>query len=104
VWLKACSTAFTNVVLRIPLGFAVTPKTRPVTTGPQWHLIKPQLTVMVLLVIAIAFGFYRLFVDGAELVGTAVNIAWAVYDLVVLSVLFGAATYRGFDDSAVAER
>jgi len=97
VWLKACSTAFTNVVLRIPLGFAVTPKTRPTTSGPQWHLIKPQLTVMTLLVLAMAVGVYRLIVDGAEPVGTGVNIAWAVYDLIVLSVLFRAATYRGYD-------
>ncbi|MDQ1130710.1 glycosyltransferase [Microbacterium sp. SORGH_AS_0888] len=103
VWLKACSTAFTNVVLRIPLGFAVTPKTRPSTNGPQWHLIKTQLVVMALLVVAIVVGCIRLLVNGAEPVGTAVNIAWAVYDLVVLSVLFQAATFRGYDPATEAE-
>lgn len=97
VWLKACSTAFQNVVLRIPLGFAVTPKTRPATTGRQWHLIKPQLIVMAILVVAICFGIYRLLVDGAEPIGTGVNIAWALYDLVVLSVLFRAVSFRGFE-------
>lgn len=104
VWLKACSTAFTNVVLRIPLGFAVTPKTRPSTNGPQWHLIKTQLAVMALLVVAIIVGAIRLFVNGAEPIGTAVNIAWAIYDLMVLSVLFQAATFTGYDPVAEAER
>jgi cellulose synthase (UDP-forming) len=96
VWINACTTAFQNVVLGTPLGFAVTPKTRQVT-GPQWGLIKPQLIVMGLLVIAIIVGVLRLVVNGAEPIGTGVNIAWAVYDLVVLSVLFKAATFRGFE-------
>ncbi|ARJ04136.1 cellulose synthase [Cnuibacter physcomitrellae] len=96
VWIRACTTAFTNVVLGIPLGFAVTPKTRPVTSGPQWHLIRPQLIVMAVLVLAIGVGLVRLLVDGAEPIGTGVNIAWAVYDLIVLSVLFGAARYEGY--------
>jgi cellulose synthase (UDP-forming) len=97
VWINACTTAFNNVVLGTPLGFAVTPKTRPTARGPQWHLITPQIVVMVLLVAAIVIGLIRLFINGAEPIGTGVNIAWAVYDLVVLSVLFGAATYSGFD-------
>lgn len=104
VWIEACTTAFNNVVLRIPLGFAVTPKTRPSDNGPQWHLIKTQLVVMVLLVLAIIAGCVRLFVNGAEPIGTAVNIAWAIYDLVVLSVLFQAATFKGYDPVAEARR
>jgi cellulose synthase (UDP-forming) len=98
VWIKSCTTAFSNVVLGIPLSFAVTPKTRPVTRGPQWHLIKPQIVVMALLVVAIIVGCVRLFVNGAEPIGTGVNIAWAVYDLIVLSVLFGAVTFKGFPE------
>lgn len=98
IWIRACTTAFTNVVLGIPLGFAVTPKTRPVTSGPQWHLIRPQLIVMGVLVLAIGVGLVRLLVNGAEPIGTLVNIAWAVYDLIVLSVLFGAARYEGFPE------
>jgi cellulose synthase (UDP-forming) len=95
VWIEACRTAFNNVVLRIPLGFAVTPKTRPVSTGPQWHLIKPQIVVAAMLVVAILIGCVRLFVNGAEPIGTAVNIFWAVYDLVVLGILVSAARYAG---------
>lgn len=95
VWIEACRTAFNNVVLRIPLGFAVTPKTRPVSTGPQWHLIKPQIVVAMMLIVAILVGCVRLFVSGAEPIGTAVNIFWAVYDLVVLGILITAARYTG---------
>lgn len=95
VWIEACRTAFNNVVLRIPLGFAVTPKTRPVSTGPQWHLIKTQIVVAAMLVVAILIGCVRLFVNGAEPIGTAVNIFWAVYDLVVLGILVTAARYAG---------
>lgn len=96
VWIKSCTTAFSNVVLGVPLSFAVTPKTRPITNGPQWHLIKHQIFIMVLLVLAMIIGCVRLFVSGAEPIGTVVNIVWAVYDLVVFSVLFGAVTFQGF--------
>jgi cellulose synthase (UDP-forming) len=96
VWIASCTTAFTNVVLRIPLGFAVTPKTRREQTTRQWSLVRPQLVVMVLLVVAIVIGCINLFVNGAEVIGTSVNIAWAVFDLVILSVVFPAVNYQGF--------
>lgn len=104
VWIKACTTAFENVVLRIPLGFAVTPKTRPPTTGPQWHLIRTQLIVMGLLVIATVIGVVHLIFNGADPVGTIVNIGWAVFDLVILSVLFQAVGYRGFEPDPDEEK
>jgi cellulose synthase (UDP-forming) len=105
VWIEACSTAINNVLLRIPLGFAVTPKTRQESTGVPWRLIRVQLVVMVLLVVAIVVGVTHLLVDGAEVIGTAVNIVWAVFDLVVLSVLFRAITYQGFEPTpAPAEK
>jgi cellulose synthase (UDP-forming) len=96
VWIASCTTAINNVVLRIPLGFAVTPKTRREQTARQWLLVRPQLVVMVLLVVAIVVGCINLFVNDAEVVGTGVNIAWAVFDLVILSVVFPAVNYRGF--------
>jgi cellulose synthase (UDP-forming) len=96
VWIASCTTAFTNVVLRIPLGFAVTPKTRREATDRQWSLIRPQLVVMALLVIAIIVGCINLFVNDAEVIGTGVNLAWAVFDLVILSVLFPAINYKGY--------
>jgi cellulose synthase (UDP-forming) len=96
VWIEACTTAVNNVLLRIPLGFAVTPKTRQQSTGPQWRLIHVQLIVMALLVLAIIIGCIHLVVNGAEPIGTGVNIAWAVFDLIILSVLFKAVAYQGF--------
>jgi cellulose synthase (UDP-forming) len=96
VWIASCTTAFSNVVLRIPLGFAVTPKTRRESTDRQWSLIRPQLVVMVLLVVAIVVGTINLIFNDAELVGTGVNLAWAVFDLVILSVVFPAVNYKGF--------
>jgi cellulose synthase (UDP-forming) len=104
VWIAACTTAFNNVVLRIPLGFAVTPKTRQESTGPQWRLIRVQLVTMVLLVVAIVIGCVHLIFNGADPIGTGVNIAWAIFDLVVLSVLFTAVTYQGFTPEEAAAR
>jgi cellulose synthase (UDP-forming) len=51
---------------------------------------------MVLLVVAIVIGCINLFVNDAEVIGTSVNIAWAVFDLVILSVVFPAVNYQGF--------
>jgi len=96
VWIKACTTAFNNVVLGKPLGFAVTPKTRQESTGPRWGLIAPQLVVMVFLVVAIVVGSIRVVYFDADLLATGVNLAWAVFDLVVLSVLFQAIRYKGY--------
>ena len=106
VWIEACSTAVNNVLLHIPLGFAVTPKTRQESTAIPWRLIRVQLVVMILLVVAVVVGVIHLVVDGAQLIGTGVNIAWAVFDLVVLSVLFRAVAFRGFDPapSPVAQK
>jgi cellulose synthase (UDP-forming) len=100
VWISACTTAFANVVLRIPLGFAVTPKTRRLSTERQWSLVRPQLVVMALLVVAIVVGVVNVLVNDAELIGTAVNLAWAAFDLVILSVIFPAITYKGYTPSA----
>jgi len=51
--------------------------------------------VAMMLIVAILVGCVRLFVNGAEPIGTAVNIFWAVYDLVVLGILITAARYTG---------
>ncbi len=94
VWLTAVSTAVANVYFHKPLGFAVTAKTRQ--NGSQWHLIRPQITVAVILVIALVTGVTRLASGLGEPIGTAVNVAWVIFDLVILSVLVPAANYQGF--------
>lgn len=97
VWIKSFTTAFGNVFLGRELDFSVTPKVRPTTTGPQWHLIKPQLIAMGLLVTAAIVGAVRLAVGQATWLGTGANLVWVVFDLVIFSVLIRAALYRGHD-------
>lgn len=94
-WIKACTTAARNVWFGRPLGFAVTPKARQ-DGGPGWSLIRPQLIVMVLLVIAAVVGIVRLATGLNEPLGTLVNVFWVVFDLIVLSVLIKAVKYEGY--------
>jgi cellulose synthase (UDP-forming) len=95
VWIRACWTAFANVVLGRPLGFAVTRKDGRDPNGVPWRQIWPQLAAMGVLVAALAIGAVRVFVGTADGLGTLVNTAWVAYDLVVLSVILQAAFYRG---------
>lgn len=103
LWIRACVTAAANVWFRKPLGFVVTPKTRQ-EGGSRFpaRLIWPQLTVMVLLVVATAVGLTRL-LAGAENtgIGVLVNVIWVAYDLLVLSVIVQAALYRAPDPDPV---
>ncbi|WP_262103328.1 glycosyltransferase [Arthrobacter sp. Marseille-P9274] len=94
-WIKACTTAARNVWFGRPLGFAVTPKARQ-SGAPGWSLIRPQLVAMVLLVVALIAGLARLAAGMNEPIGTLVNVAWVVFDLVVMSVLIKAVRYKGF--------
>jgi cellulose synthase (UDP-forming) len=105
-WIKACSTAARNVWFGRPLGFAVTPKARQ-SGGPSWSLIQPQIVVSVLLAVAAVVGIIRLAAGLAEPLGTLVNVAWVIYDLVVMSILVRAVLYKGYEpagDPAVTER
>ncbi len=95
MWIRACTTAVANVWFGRPLGFVVTPKTRRAVGGFPWRLVLPQLVATVVLVSAAAVGAVRLLTGTqTSTIGTAVNLAWVGYDLVVLSVIFRAARYR----------
>jgi cellulose synthase (UDP-forming) len=103
VWIKAFTSAFGNVYRGRALDFAVTPKTVTATEGrPRWDLIKPQLVAMGLLVAALVIGGIRLAVGQAQPLGTALNVVWVVFDLVILSIIIRAARYRG--SASVEER
>ncbi|QSR27037.1 cellulose synthase [Nocardioides aromaticivorans] len=107
LWIRACVTAAANVWLRRPLGFVVTPKTRP-AGGSRFpaRLIWPQLTVMALLATATAVGLTRLLVGAEDSgIGVLVNAVWVAYDLLVLSVIIQAALYRAPepDDTVLGE-
>lgn len=75
----------------------MTPKVRS-AYRPQWRLITPQIIVSVALVLATVIGITRLLMGVGEPIGTAVNLGWAAFDLVVLSVLVPAVRDRGFDN------
>lgn len=84
-----------------PLGFAVTPKTRQEAGAVPWHLIKWQLVAMGVLVVASAIGIVQLYFGAISVLGVGVNLFWVMFDLVILSVVFQAVRYRGFQDEGV---
>ncbi|WP_151082562.1 glycosyltransferase family 2 protein [Nocardioides cynanchi] len=95
LWIRACVTAGANVYLGRPLGFVVTPKTRQERSGFPWRLVWPQVVATVVLVLACVIGVVRLWLHAeTSTVGTAVNLAWVAYDLLVISVIYRAALYR----------
>ncbi|MGZ4496042.1 MAG: glycosyltransferase family 2 protein [Nocardioides sp.] len=97
VWIKSFTSAFGNVFLGRSLDFAVTPKTRQESTGPAWHLVRPQLWAMGLLALSGVVGVVRIAVGQAQLWGTLFNLVWVAFDLAIFSVIVQAARYRGFD-------
>jgi len=103
VWIKATWTAAANVWFGRPLGFAVTPKVRDGVPTQQARLVWPQLTAMVVLVIAAVVGVIRASLGLSWWVGTAVNLVWVCYDLIVLSVVVQALRYRGYPGGQTAE-
>ncbi|WP_439032583.1 glycosyltransferase family 2 protein [Gordonia terrae] len=98
VWIKACTTAFRNVYMNRPLGFAVTPKTKQSQDALPWHIVRPQLIAMALLVIASVIGIVQLWRGAISVLGVGVNLFWVLFDLVILSVVITAVRYRGPDE------
>ncbi|MGB9739426.1 glycosyltransferase [Chloroflexus sp.] len=93
LWIKAVVSAAANVWFGKKLGFIVTPKTRQ--TGRYFGLVRWQLAMMILLAVSIVVGLLQLTLgwrnDGLPVL---VNIFWAVYDLIMLSVVIDAALYQ----------
>ncbi|MFC5381183.1 glycosyltransferase family 2 protein [Aquipuribacter nitratireducens] len=102
LWITACATAVGNVFFGRGLGFAVTPKNRQAVDRPRWDLVRWQLVAVGLLVVSVVVGVTRWALGAAPALGTWVNVAWVVYDLFLLSVLFRAATFRPADDPDTA--
>jgi cellulose synthase (UDP-forming) len=99
LWIRACTTAISNVYFGRSLGFVVTPKTRQ-EGGPAWNLIRPQLAAIGVLVAAAVVGVVRLASGRAPAWGVGVNLVWIAYDVLALSVVVQAARYRGAEDPA----
>jgi cellulose synthase (UDP-forming) len=95
IWIRACTTAFNSVVFGRSLGFAVTPKTKQVSVR-AWRLVRPQLIAMGALIGATGIGLARLAVGDGTGSGTLVNVAWVMFDLLILSVIVQAVRYDGF--------
>jgi cellulose synthase (UDP-forming) len=100
IWIRAVTSAVANVWFGRPLGFVVTSKTRQ--EGNQWGLVRIQLVLAVVLLLSTVIGVTRLVLGIGEPIGTFVNVAWVVFDLVVLSVLIPAARFRGFESKEVS--
>jgi cellulose synthase (UDP-forming) len=100
VWIKAVTSAFNNVYRGRSLAFAVTPKARQDPGGPAWRLVRYQLIAALLLIAAMIAGIARIAVGQAPPLATAISLVWAAFDLVLLSVIIGAARYRGHQPPA----
>ena len=95
VWIRAVTSAVGNVVFGRSLAFAVTPKERQAVDRRPWHLVRPQLAVMAVLVVAAVVGTVRMAVADASVLGTVTNLVWVAFDLAVLGVVVQAVRYRG---------
>jgi cellulose synthase (UDP-forming) len=95
VWVKAVTSAFSNVYLGRPLAFAVTPKFRQDTGGLPWRLVRYQLIAACALIVAMIAGIIRMALGRAIVPATVIVLVWAAFDLLLLSVLFQAIRYRG---------
>ena len=98
VWITAVTSAVSNVWFGKKLAFAVTPKTRQ-AGGIAWRLVRWQLGVMALLVVAMIYGVTReaLGITHHHL-AVVVNVFWCCYDLLMLSVVFNALFYKPADE------
>jgi cellulose synthase (UDP-forming) len=93
LWIAAVVTAAGNVFFGKHLDFAVTPKTRQ--SGVSWRLVRWQLAMMALLIVAMLYGLARLALghasDGPAIL---INVFWGCYDVLLLSVVVGAVRYQ----------
>lgn len=95
VWIRSVTSAVANVWFGKPLSFVVTDKSGPGGRA-SLRLVWPRLGVAILLVIATVVGIVRLVLGIGEPIGTAINVGWVVFDLLILSVLVHAVRYRGY--------
>ncbi|MDP2310201.1 MAG: glycosyltransferase [Pseudomonadota bacterium] len=93
LWIRAVITAIQNVYFGTKLPFVVTPKTRQ--GGAHWALVRPQLAMTVLLAGSGIYGVVQLASGRAhETFPTIINLVWAVYGIVMLSVVLNAARWQ----------
>jgi cellulose synthase (UDP-forming) len=92
LWIKAVTSAIGSVYFGKKLGFVVTPKTRQRAVSLQ--VVRIQVIFMAALSAAIVFGLGKLALGvTGESLPILVNVGWAIYDLVLLSVLLDAVVH-----------
>lgn len=99
LWIRAAFTTVANVYFGRKLSFVVTPKSRARTSRLRMlKVVWPQLVTIALLVLATIVGFIKLFLHAAPSVeGVWLNIVWVALDVLLISVVIRAASYRGFE-------
>ncbi|MGJ9371794.1 glycosyltransferase family 2 protein [Nesterenkonia sp. CF4.4] len=95
VWIRACTSAFANVVFKKPLSFVVTRKDGRESGTLPLREVWPQLTAIALLILALITGIVRVQLGTADGVGTLVNTVWVAYSLAALSIVIQALRYKG---------
>jgi cellulose synthase (UDP-forming) len=86
LWIRAVMTVFSGR----ELSFNVTPKTRQ--AGIYLNLVIPQLFLVVLLVLSSIYGLTGLALGWRQdTAGVLINIFWAAYDILMLSIIIRAA-------------
>lgn len=103
VWIKAVTSAVGNVAFGKSLSFAVTRKTKLTMDRRPWHLVRPQLFAMALLVVAAGIGIARFATGHATELGTVINLVWVCFDLVLFSVIPRAVSYRGYEPDITSD-
>ena len=93
LWIQAVTSTIGNVWFNKPLSFVVTPKTRQ--EGMHLHLVRWQLLAIALLCLSIGVGLTRLaFAEVIDPTPIWINIAWASYDVLMLSAVIDALLWR----------
>jgi cellulose synthase (UDP-forming) len=89
LWIQAVI----SVLMGKKIQFAVTPKERQ--EGAHLHLVWPQLLIMGLTILAIAYGLFS-WVGGwnHELAATLFSTFWGCYNMLMLSIIVRAAVYK----------
>jgi cellulose synthase (UDP-forming) len=85
------------------IKFHVTPKDRQ--EGNFMHLVIPQLTVIVLTLVGLAYAAVRVFAQGhdEELPSFIVNVAWGLNNVFAMLPLVRAALWQPPDEETAAE-
>jgi cellulose synthase (UDP-forming) len=99
LWIRATFTTVANVYFGRKLNFVVTPKSLERTSRSQMlKVVWPQIVTIGLLVLSTIVGVIKLYVHAAPSVeGVWLNVVWVALDVLLISVVIRAASYRGFE-------